>query len=115
MSMTRQQILKKGYPENLITDIGLELIFDKPEYIPLSDDQKAGLDQVIGTLLEREQKMIQLRYMEKQTLQEIGEHYGLSRERVRQVIAKGLRKLRHPSRIAFIRDGCDKAELNLKI
>ena len=106
---------KVPYPENLLTDIGLELVFGKPEYSPLNDDQMAGLAHALTTIREREQEMIRLRYEEKKTLQEIGDQYELSRERVRQIIAKGVRKLRHPSRTVYIRDGFDKVELAQKI
>lgn len=106
---------KIPYPENLLTDIGLELVFGKPEYSPLNDDQMAGLAHALTTIREREQEMIRLRYEEKKTLQEIGDQYELSRERVRQIIAKGVRKLRHPSRTVYIRDGFDKVELAQKI
>lgn len=106
---------KIPYPENLLSDIGLELVFGKPEYTPINDDQMAGLAHALTTIREREQEMIRLRYEEKKTLQEIGDQYELSRERVRQIIAKGVRKLRHPSRTVYIRDGFDKVELAQKI
>lgn len=106
---------KIPYPENLLTDIGVELIFGKPEYTALNDDQMAGLAHALTTIREREQEMIRLRYEEKKTLQEIGDQYELSRERVRQIIAKGVRKLRHPSRTVYVRDGFDKVELAQKI
>lgn len=106
---------KIPYPENLLSDIGLELVFGKPEYTSLNDDQMAGLAHALTTIREREQEMIRLRYEEKKTLQEIGDQYELSRERVRQIIAKGVRKLRHPSRTVYVRDGFDKVELAQKI
>ena len=106
---------KIPYPENLLRDIGPELISGTPEHAPLSDDQQAGLAQAIQRLQEREQEIIRLRYQEKNTLQQIGDRYGLSRERIRQLLSKALRKLRHPSRIAWIRDGFEKTELALKI
>jgi len=84
-------------------------------YSPLNDDQMAGLAHALTTIREREQEMIRLRYEEKKTLQEIGDQYELSRERVRQIIAKGVRKLRHPSRTVYVRDGFDKVELAQKI
>lgn len=110
-----KKLEKVSYPENLLTDIGLALVFDKPEYTPLEDDRMAGLAHALRTLSEREREMIHLRYEEKKTLQEIGNQHSLSRERVRQVIAKGVRKLRHPSRTVFVRDGLEKTELALKI
>ena len=106
---------KTPYPENLLADIGLELFFENNEYTELNEDQLAGLSHAIKTIRPREQEMIQLRYESHETLQEIGDRYGISRERVRQVIAKGVRKLRHPSRTVFVRNGLDKTELVLKI
>jgi len=106
---------KTPYPENLLADIGFDLIFENNGYTELDEDQLAGLSRALKTILPREQEMIQLRYENHETLQAIGDHYGLSRERVRQVITKGVRKLRHPSRTVFIRNGLDKTELALKI
>ncbi len=106
---------KTPYPENLLADIGPELIFGSDEPAELSGDQLAGLSRAIGTILPRERDMIRFRYENHETLQMIGDRYGLSRERVRQVIAKGVRKLRHPSRTVFIRNGLEKTELALKI
>ena len=106
---------KIPYPENLLTDIGLDLFFESNEYTELNEDQLAGLCHALKSILPREQEMIRLRYEEHETLQAIGDRYGLSRERVRQVIAKGVRKMRHPSRTVFIRNGLQKAELALKI
>ncbi len=106
---------KTPYPENLLADIGFVLLFENNEYTELNADQLAGLSHAIKTIRSREQEMIRLRYEGHETLQTIGDRYGISRERVRQVIAKGVRKLRHPSRTVFIRNGLDKTELALKI
>ncbi len=106
---------KLPYPENLINDIGLDYVFGKDEYTQLNGDQLAGLDHVLGTIRDRERDMIRLRYEEKKTLQTIGEQYNLSRERVRQIIAKGVRKLRHKTRTVYIREGLKQAELSIKV
>ena len=103
------------YPENLLADIGFNLLFENNEYTELNEDQLAGLSHALKTILPRERGMIRFRYEEHETLQAIGDRYGISRERVRQVIAKGVRKMRHPSRTIFIRNGLDKTELALKI
>ena len=103
------------YPENLLADIGLNLLFKNNEYTELNEDQLAGLSHALKTILPREREMIRFRYEEHETLQAIGDRYGISRERVRQVITKGVRKMRHPSRTIFIRNGLDKTELALKI
>ena len=67
------------------------------------------------SLSEKEQELLRLRYREGRTLQECGERFGFSRERARQILARAVKKLRHPSRAAFIRDGYKKAELALMI
>lgn len=78
---------KVPYPENLLGEIGLERIFGKPDYIPLNEDQRQGLAHVLANMPGREREMIRLRYEEKKTLQEIGDQYELSRERVRQIMS----------------------------
>ncbi len=106
---------KIPYPENLLADIGLDLVFEDGKYAELNEDQLAGLSHALKIIPPREREMIWYRYEQQETLQTVGEHYGLSRERVRQVIAKGVRKLRHPSRTVFIRNGLYKTEMTLKI
>ncbi len=106
---------KTPYPENLLTEIGLNLIFESNEYTELNADQQAGLSRALGTLPPREREMIRFRYENHETLQAIGDRFGITRERVRQVVAKSIRKLRHPSRTVFIRNGLEKTELALKI
>jgi hypothetical protein len=64
-----------------------------------------GLLHVFDQLKENEQKALRLRYEEHKTLQETADAFGLSRERVRQIAAKGLRKLRHPTWLLYYRDG----------
>ena len=63
---------------------------------------KEQLDEVLGTLTEREQKVLRLRFGmsdgRARTLEEVGKEFDVTRERIRQIEAKALRKLRHPSR-----------------
>ena len=88
------------WPENLIKEIGIDRVFpETKEYRELSSDQKAGLDQALDTLLEREQLVIRLRYEKHRTLKKTGDEIGRSSETVRLIIAKGIRKLRYPSRL----------------
>ena len=63
---------------------------------------KEQLDEVLDTLTEREQKVLRLRFGmndgRARTLEEVGREFDVTRERIRQIEAKALRKLRHPSR-----------------
>lgn len=66
------------------------------------------LEEVLSTLTEREQKVIRLRFGlddgRARTLEEVGQQFGVTRERIRQIEAKTLRKLRHPSRSKKLKD-----------
>ena len=69
------------------------------------------LDEVLDTLTEREQKVLRLRFGMKdgraRTLEEVGKEFDVTRERIRQIEAKALRKLRHPSRSKKLKDYLD--------
>ena len=74
------------WPENLMREIGLELVFpDTGVYRELSDDQMVGLLYVTGMLKEKEQTVIRLRYEDHRSLQETADSLSLSRERIRQI------------------------------
>jgi Lar family restriction alleviation protein len=88
--------LLKTYPFNLAKSI-----FQNDEdalgiYLP-------GIEQALATLTEREVRVIRQRFVEKKTLKDTGITEGISQERVRQIEAKAIRKLRHPSRAALIK------------
>ena len=72
---------------------------------------KEQLVEVLGTLTEREQKVLRLRFGmddgRARTLEEVGKEFNVTRERIRQIEAKALRKLRHPSRSRKLRDYLD--------
>lgn len=76
------------------------------------------LREVLGTLTEREQRVLELRYGLKggvpRTLEEVGAVFSVTRERVRQIEAKALRKLRHPSRSRKLKDFWDFTPNNEK-
>jgi RNA polymerase primary sigma factor len=63
---------------------------------------------VLDTLTEREQNVLRLRFGlndgRTRTLEEVGHEFGVTRERIRQIEAKALRKLRHPSRSKQLKD-----------
>jgi RNA polymerase primary sigma factor len=70
---------------------------------------KEKLSDVLTTLSERERRVIEMRFGlngdgEEKTLEQIGQQYQVTRERIRQIEAKALRKLRHPTRIRYLQD-----------
>ena len=69
---------------------------------------KEQLDDVLETLTEREEKVLRLRFGledgRPRTLEEVGQRFQVTRERIRQIEAKALRKLRHPSRSKMLKD-----------
>ena len=69
---------------------------------------KEQLVEVLGTLTEREKKVLRLRFVledgRARTLEEVGKEFNVTRERIRQIEAKALRKLRHPSRSRKLKD-----------
>ena len=68
--------------------------------------------EVLDTLTEREQKVLRLRFGlddgRPRTLEEVGRQFNVTRERIRQIEAKALRKLRHPSRSKKLKDYLDE-------
>ena len=79
-----------------------------PEEYTTSELLKEELDNVLLTLTEREEKVLKLRFGVEdgqcRTLEEVGQIFGVTRERIRQIEAKALRKLRHPSRSRKLKD-----------
>ncbi|MFP4662388.1 MAG: RNA polymerase sigma factor RpoD [Halanaerobiales bacterium] len=72
---------------------------------------KEQLDDVLSTLTEREKRILELRFGigdgRNRTLEEVGKEFGVTRERIRQIEAKALRKLRHPTRSHKLKDYVD--------
>ena len=79
-----------------------------PEEYATNEMLKDEIADVLLTLTEREEKVIRLRFGledgKSRTLEEVGQMFGVTRERIRQIEAKALRKLRHPSRSRKIKD-----------
>jgi RNA polymerase primary sigma factor len=69
---------------------------------------KEQIEDVLGTLNAREKRVLELRFGledgRSRTLEEVGREFGVTRERIRQIEAKALRKLRHPSRSRRLKD-----------
>ena len=115
-----REILKISQePVSLETPIGEEEDshlgdFIKDDNVPVPADAaaftllKEQLEEVLGTLTEREQKVLTLRFGledgRARTLEEVGNEFNVTRERIRQIEAKALRKLRHPSRSRKLKD-----------
>ena len=82
-----------------------------PEEYTTNELLKDEIDDILLTLTEREEKVIRLRFGledgKARTLEEVGQMFGVTRERIRQIEAKALRKLRHPSRSRKLRDYMD--------
>ena len=91
------------YPYNLLMDIFKNVLEKDPEWI-IGSKQLDALENVLSTLTEKEEKYIQYYYKDGMTLAEIGEIEGLTRERIRQVLTKALRKLSHPTRSNRLKD-----------
>jgi len=79
-----------------------------PEEFATNEMLKEEIGDVLATLTEREEKVVRLRFGledgKPRTLEEVGQMFGVTRERIRQIEAKALRKLRHPSRSRKLRD-----------
>ena len=118
-----REILKISQePVSLETPIGEEEDshlgdFIQDDNVPVPADAaaftllKEQLVEVLSTLTEREQKVLRLRFGlddgRARTLEEVGKEFSVTRERIRQIEAKALRKLRHPSRSRKLKDYLD--------
>lgn len=82
-----------------------------PEDYTTNELLKDEINDILSTLTEREEKVIRLRFGledgKARTLEEVGQMFGVTRERIRQIEAKALRKLRHPSRSRKLKDYMD--------
>ena len=109
-------------PVSLETPIGEEEDSHLGDFIPDDDSPapaeaaaymmlKEQLDEVLHTLTPREEQVLRLRFGlddgRSRTLEEVGQQFNITRERIRQIEAKALRKLRHPSRSKKLRDYLD--------
>jgi len=88
---------------DFIADQGLQ-----PDEQATRELLKIHLDEVLGSLSPREKRVLQLRFGledgKQRTLEEVGKEFGVTRERIRQIEAKAIRKLKHPTRAKKLRD-----------
>lgn len=109
-------------PVSLETPIGEEEDSHLGDFIPDNDSPapaeaasrtllKEQLNEILATLTDREAEVLRLRFGlidgKAHTLEEVGQHFNVTRERIRQIEAKALRKLRHPSRSKKVKDFLD--------
>ena len=115
----REIIRVSQEPVSLETPIGEEEDSHLGDFLPdddaLAPDDAAAntllreqLNSVLSTLTEREEQVLRMRFglvdNRPHTLEEVGQYFKVTRERIRQIEAKALRKLRHPSRIKKLKD-----------
>ena len=82
---TESSVLDKHFG----TDPGPEVAYDKQEI-------RALLTKAMGKIPAKQERILRMRFFQEMTLQQIAEKYGVTRDRIRQIVAIGLRKLQHP-------------------
>jgi len=117
-SKAREIIKVSQEPTSLATKVGDDEDSELGDFIEAHDlkpDQQAAqallrddLSEVLDTLSPRERRVLELRFGledgKQRTLEEVGKEFGVTRERIRQIEAKAIRKLRHPTRAKKLRD-----------
>lgn len=99
--------LTEPYPYNLLYAI----FEDEDEVIPIEPEHDVpadfcgSMEYMLATLSPRERDILHLRYAHGMTLAEIAQQQEVGRERIRQIEAKAIRKLRHPTRLQYIKTG----------
>ncbi len=104
-TIEKKEKRKAAFPENLLTDVldyGNEIPEDVLNGFP--EDIETRIFELVSRYGVRNEKIIRMRYCDEMTLQQIGDHFGVSHERIRQIIGRTLKRLRFPSNMAFLRN-----------
>ena len=85
---------------------------DSPDVVAIEENLQGATDDILGSLTAREAKVLRMRFgigmNTDHTLEEVGKQFDVTRERIRQIEAKALRKLRHPSRSSHLKNFLDE-------
>ena len=95
---------KKEPFEALTDDVAIEM-----DEVLYNDELKKALTLVLATLTAREERIIRERFFNGKTLEEVGCAQSVTRDRIRQIQNKALRKLKHPKRAEMLRDFMEAA------
>ena len=98
------------WPENLLAEIGFDLVFGTEEYTPLTADQAAGLEYALNLLKEIDKTLILLHFKDHKNYTEIGRIVSRDGSTVRDRIHMALRKLQNPVRHVYIKDGLEAVQ-----
>ena len=104
--MTRRKFFAKYKKEPFESFETLEDTYEMPEVLDF--EIKNAITQVLSTLTPREERVIRERFFNNKTLEEVGQILSVTRNRIRQIEAKALRKLKHPSRSRKLRSFLDQ-------
>ena len=106
------KIAKDGIDKKIRVDVLVDGYKVNEEPVEKKQKLDSNIDKVLNTLLEREALILSMRFglkdKKKLTLDKIGKELGVTRETIRRVEAKALRKLRHPTKIHFVESCGDK-------
>ena len=100
--MTRRKFFAKYKKEPFESFETLEDTYEMPEVLDF--EIKNAITQVLSTLTPREERVIRERFFNNKTLEEVGQILSVTRNRIRQIEAKALRKMKHPSRSEILKE-----------
>jgi len=107
--------LTLDYPENLVRDIGIELVYPDGVYKELTEDQLLGLNRGLNLLRKSESQVLQQFYISKQPMETIAGMAGHTTPWAQMHGNRGVKKLRSEPHVTYIKDGFEKTELSLKL